>query len=81
VDEELRTCDRRGGIVNAVSTAQGWTLIGIALALLAALCTMAIYVVRVEFASLRSAMTTRFDVLDRDVQRLYERLFARQEGE
>jgi len=41
---------------------------------------MAIYVVRVEFASLHTAMTTRFDVLDRDVQRLYERLLDRQGG-
>jgi hypothetical protein len=60
-----------------VNAAQGWTLIGVVLALLAALCTMVVYVVRVEFASLRSEMTGRFDVIDRDVQRLYERFFDR----
>jgi uncharacterized membrane protein len=69
------------GKVSAVTTAQGWTLIGIVLALLTALCTMTVHLVRVEFASLRSAMTTRFDVLDRDVQRLYERLFDRHADE
>ena len=60
-----------------MNAAQGWTLIGVVLALLAALCTMVVYVVRVEFASLRSEMTGRFDVIDRDVQRLYERFFDR----
>ena len=60
-----------------MNAAQGWTLIGVVLALLVALCTMVVYVVRVEFASLRTEMTGRFDVLDRDVQRLYERFFDR----
>jgi hypothetical protein len=60
-----------------MNAAQGWTLIGVVTALLAALCTMVVYVVRVEFASLRGDMPTRFDVLDRDVRRLYERFFDR----
>ena len=60
-----------------VNAGQGWTLIGVVLGLLAALCTMVVYVVRVEFASLRGEMNARFDVIDRDVQRLYERFFDR----
>ena len=60
-----------------MTTAQGWTLIGVVLGSLAALCTMVVYVVRVEFASLRGDLTTRLDVIDRDIERLYERFFER----
>jgi hypothetical protein len=60
-----------------VNAAQGWTLIGAVLGLLAAICTMVVYGVRIEFATLRSEMKTRLDMLDRDVQRLSERFFER----
>jgi hypothetical protein len=77
VDESLRTRDELAGILGSMNAAQGWTLIGVVFAMLLGLCTMVVYLVRVEFASLRTDLTTRLDVIDRDVQRLYERLFDR----
>jgi hypothetical protein len=38
---------------------------------------MVVYLVRVEFAGLRTDLTTRLDVIDCDVQRLYEPFFDR----
>ena len=69
-----------------MSNAQSWTLIGGFLAILVAMNALVLALVRSQFEGLRNEMLAKFDglrnemvvrfeALDRDVQRLYERVF------
>ena len=63
-----------------MTTAQSWTLIGTLIAILLAYVTVtATLLLRVIDAKFEGVIA-RLDVLDRDVQRLYERLFDRGES-
>jgi hypothetical protein len=64
-----------------MSTAQSWTLIGGFLAILVAMSGLVLRIVQVQFDGLRNEMIARFDALDRDLQRLYERVFHEGTGE
>jgi hypothetical protein len=58
-----------------MSDAQTWTVIGGFLAILVTMSGLVLRIVRLEISGLRNEMVARFDALDRDVQRLFERVF------
>lgn len=61
-----------------MSSAQTWTVIGGFFAILVAVVGLVLALVRAEITVLRVEMNTRFDSLERDLQRLYEHTFSRQ---
>lgn len=67
-----------------MSSAQAWTLIGTLLAaVFASVAGTSLLVLRVIDAridGLRNEMVARFDGLERDLQRLYERVFHAGDG-
>jgi hypothetical protein len=62
-----------------VSDAQVWTVIGGFFAILAGFAALVLAVVRAEIAVLREHVDGRLDAIERDLQRLYDHAFARQE--
>jgi hypothetical protein len=62
-----------------VSDAQVWTVIGGFFAILAGFAALVLAVVRAEIAVLRGPVDGRLDAIERDLQRLYDHAFARQE--
>jgi hypothetical protein len=62
-----------------VSSAQVWTVIGGFFAILDAMAGLVLAVVRAEIAVLREHVDGRLDGIERDLQRLYDHVFARQE--
>lgn len=59
-----------------MSDPQTWTVIGGFLAILVAMCALVLAVVRAEIA----VLAARLDSIDRDLQRLFEHVFARGES-
>jgi hypothetical protein len=62
-----------------MSSAQTWaligTLIGILLASVAATTALVLRLIDAQIAGLRNELLARLDALDRDLQRLYARVF------
>jgi hypothetical protein len=56
-----------------VSTAQTWAALGVLAAALAIIITLVLRLIDARFDGLRQEMVVRFDSIDRDLQRLYER--------
>ena len=70
-----------------MSGAQTWTVIGGFLAILVAMSGLVLALVRAEITVLRervdgirNELLARFDALERDLQRLYEHAFEREQG-
>jgi hypothetical protein len=62
-----------------VNGAQVWTVIGAFVATLAALVTLVLRLIDAKLDGLRAELLARFDSLERDVQRLYEHAYSREE--
>jgi hypothetical protein len=69
-----------------VSTAQTWAALGVLAAALAIMITLVLQVIDAKIGrldakidGLRQEMVVRFDSIDRDLQRLYEHVFHRDE--
>ena len=61
-----------------MSSAQTWTLIGGFFAIVAAMVGLVIVVIDAKVDGLRNEMVARFESLERELQRLYEVVFARE---
>jgi hypothetical protein len=62
-----------------VSTAQTWAALGVLAAALAIMITLVLRLIDARIDGLRQEMVVRFDSIDRDLQRLYEHVFHRDE--
>ena len=62
-----------------MTDAQVWTVIGGFLAILVAMSGLVLALVRAEIAVLREHVDARLEAIDRDLQRLYDHVFAREE--
>jgi hypothetical protein len=62
-----------------VSTAQTWAALGVLAAALAIIITLVLRLIDARIDGLRQEMVVRFDSIDRDLQRLYEHVFHRDE--
>lgn len=58
-----------------MTTAQGWALIGGLLAAVGIIAGLVVQAIRVSIEGLRNEMVARFDSLERDLQRIYVRVF------
>ena len=62
-----------------MSDAQTWAALGVLAAALAIIITLVLRLIDAKIDGLRGEMIARFDALDRDLQRLYDREFGRGE--
>jgi hypothetical protein len=62
-----------------VTDAQVWAALGVLAAALAIMITLVLRLIDARIDGLRQEMVVRFDSIDRDLQRLYEHVFHRDE--